>query len=84
MFENTFEDWGAQADALLQATQSYDHEKLALMLHSVPPMSSGDTESTLERLLTVGHKVWLTGTSNYTELDSHFPIFVDCLDALVR
>lgn len=83
IFEDTFANWSASADALIQATQSYDHERLALMLHSVPVLSDSDTETALLDLLAIGHSIWLTGTTNYTAFDSHSSAFVDCLDGLL-
>lgn len=83
IFEDTFANWTARADSLIQATQSYDRQKLALMLHSVPALSPADTESALQKLLSAGRSVWLTGTANYTQFDSYFSVFVGRLDALL-
>jgi hypothetical protein len=54
------------------------------MLHSVPDLTIIETVNTLRQLLAVGHSVWLTGTSNYTEFDEVLPLFIDCLAVLLR
>lgn len=82
IFEDTYANWTARRNALADATQSYDHKKLALMLHSVPKLSQSDTEATVQKLLGIGQSIWLTRGQNYTQLDSYFPVFVDCLDGL--
>jgi hypothetical protein len=83
VFENSFLNWTIQSPYLVEATSKYDRDKLALVLHSVPELDTIATESTLKSLLAVGYSVWMTGTSNYTELDAHFPVFVDRLAALL-
>jgi hypothetical protein len=84
IFENTYANWMAKADALIDATKSYDHERLALMLHSTPGLDHSATEQTLQKLLEVGHSMWVTETQNYTMLDSYFSVFVDVLDGLLN
>jgi hypothetical protein len=84
VFENSFVNWSIQAPTLAEATKLYDPGRLALVLHSVPELSVIETVITLGQLLTVGHSVWLTGDSNYTKLDEHFSVFVDCLATLLR
>ncbi|CAO2657841.1 Nn.00g071010.m01.CDS01 [Neocucurbitaria sp. VM-36] len=83
VFENSFINWTIQGPALAEATQTYDRTKLALFLHSVPDMSTNETEITLQQLLAVGHSIWLTGTQDYTDFDAVLPIFIDCLAALL-
>ncbi|KAF2677032.1 hypothetical protein K458DRAFT_164838 [Lentithecium fluviatile CBS 122367] len=83
IFKDTYGNWMTRKDALVQATQSYDHAKLALILHSVPKMSGSDTARTFKKLLSVGYSIWLTGTNDYTVLDSYFSVFVDGLDAML-
>ena len=84
IFENSFANWTAEGLQLTEATQSYDDRKLALMLHSVPDLTVIETATTLRQILAVGHSVWLTGTSNYTEFDGVLPLFIDCLAVLSR
>jgi hypothetical protein len=67
----------------MQETQSFDHERLAILVHTVPRLNSSDTKAILERILAVGQSVWLTETCNYTELDSMFAVVVNCLNELV-
>jgi hypothetical protein len=83
IFENSFANWTTANLELAEATKLYDRHKLALVLHSVPELNTISTELTLRQLLAVGHSVWLTGTNNYTDLDAHFPAFIDCLAALL-
>jgi hypothetical protein len=82
IFESTFSNWTALSAYLTDTTKPYDHNKLAVILHSVPQLSTVDTETTLRQLLAVGHSIWLTGTSNYTDFDTHFATFVERLAAL--
>jgi hypothetical protein len=82
IFENSFSNWTVEASALAEATKLYDRKRLGLVLHSVPQLSVVETEDTLRKLLAVGHSIWLTGNSNYTELDEHFSAFVNCLATL--
>jgi hypothetical protein len=82
VFENSFLNWTVQASALAEATKLYNPGSLALVLHSVPQLSTTDLEMTLRQLLTVGHNVWMTGDSNYTKLDEHFPQLIDGLAML--
>jgi hypothetical protein len=42
-----------------------------------------DTLTTLRQLLAVGHSIWLTGTSNYTEFDGILPVFIECFVLLL-
>ncbi|KAF2638318.1 hypothetical protein P280DRAFT_520336 [Massarina eburnea CBS 473.64] len=84
IFEDTYSNWTARADSLIQATQSCDHVNLALILHSVPALSRTDAESIIREAFMVGHSIWLTSTRDYTALDSHFSVLVDNLDALSR
>jgi hypothetical protein len=83
VFENSFSNWSSQGNVLADATKLYDHQKLAVILHSVPDLSIIDIETTLKQLLAVGHSVWLTGSSNYTNFDAHFPVLLDCLATLL-
>lgn len=84
IFENSFSNWSTENFKLAEATKQFNRDELALVVHSVPELSTIEIANTLSQLLAVGHSIWLTGTSNYTELDAHFPTFVDCLAALVR
>ena len=83
IFENSFSNWTVENIELAEATKLYDRNKLALVLHSVPELSTTATELTLRQLLAVGHSIWLTGTNNYTDLDAHFPAFIDLLAMLL-
>ncbi|KAJ4366249.1 hypothetical protein N0V83_007885 [Neocucurbitaria cava] len=83
VFENSFTNWSTQGTELAEATQSYDRQKLALFLHSVPDLTTNETETTLRQLLAVGHSVWLTVTPDYTEFDAFLPVFIDSLAALL-
>lgn len=53
------------------------------MLHSAPSLTSSGTKAILQRILALGHSIWLTETSNYTELDTHFSVLMNCLNELV-
>jgi hypothetical protein len=79
VFEDSYATWSAQSSKLADATKVYDRTKLAVVLHSVPDLSIVDTEATLLELLSVGRNVWLTGDSNYTKFDAHFPVLMSCL-----
>jgi hypothetical protein len=83
IFENAYSNWTIDSLSLAEATKLYDPNELAVVVHSVPDMSIIETESTLRSLLAVGHTVWLTETTDYTELDAHLPVFIECLDALM-
>jgi hypothetical protein len=83
IFENSFLNWTLQAPALAEATKLYDPGELALVLHSVPQLSAIDLGMTLRQLLMIGHTVWVTGDSNYTKLDEHFPQLIDGLSMLL-
>ncbi|KAI4622599.1 uncharacterized protein J4E87_006166 [Alternaria ethzedia] len=83
VFENSFSNWTTESGELFKATGSYDREKLALLVHSTPDLSILETASTLLQLLAVGRGIWLTGSSNYTELDGVLPAFIEGLDALL-
>jgi hypothetical protein len=84
VFEDAYGNWAAKADALFQATQSCDREKLALILHSAPHLNDGDTHTIVKHLLSIGHSIWVTGTNNYAALDPHLSVLIDGLDALVN
>ncbi|KAF2115111.1 Spherulation-specific family 4 [Lophiotrema nucula] len=83
VFEDAYVNWTMRSAALIDATKTFDHEKFALLLHSVPALNDVDTEIVLVNLMTVGHSVFLTGSSNYTAIDSYWPVFVNCLDTLL-
>ncbi|KAI4706654.1 hypothetical protein J4E89_008721 [Alternaria sp. Ai002NY15] len=83
VFENSFSNWTTESGELFKATGYYDREKLALLVHSTPDLSILETASTLLQLLAVGRGIWLTGSSNYTELDGVLPAFIEGLDALL-
>jgi hypothetical protein len=83
VFENSLSSWTTQGSALAEATRAYDRTKLALVVHSVPDLSVDQMLITLQQLLTVGHSLWLTSDSNYTMLDDHFEIFINCLATLL-
>ena len=82
IFEDSFSNWTVKQLDLAEATKLYDRKELALILHSVPELSTVVTELTLRQLLAVGHSVWLTGTNNYTDLDTHLPALIDLLALL--
>lgn len=84
MFENSLFNWTIQSADLAEETAKYDRDRLGLVTHSVPMLDTITTEITLRSLLAVGHSIWMTSTSNYTELDAHFPVFMDCLATLLR
>jgi hypothetical protein len=84
VFENSFSNWTAENLALAEATRAYNRTKLAIVVHSVPELSAIELSSTLKELLAVGHSLWLTGDSNYTNFDAHFPVFVASLAALLK
>jgi hypothetical protein len=84
VFEDSFSNWSAQRNVLVDTTKLYNREKLGVILHSVPDLNIVDTETTVEELLTVGHSVWLTGSDNYTDLDAHFSVLLDCLVTLLN
>lgn len=84
VFENSLASWTTQGSALTEATRAYDRTKLALMVHSVPVLSVDQMLLTLQQLLAVGHSLWLTSDSNYTMLDDHFELFIDCLATILR
>ena len=83
VFENSFSNWTTESGELFKATGSYDREKLALLVHSTPDLTILETANTLLQLLAVGRGIWLTGSSNYTELDGVLPTFIEGLDALL-
>jgi hypothetical protein len=83
VFEDSYANWKAQNSILANATKLYDRTKLAVVLHSAPELSIIDTEATLMELLSVGRNIWLTGDSNYTNLDTHFPVLISCLAAML-
>jgi hypothetical protein len=83
IFENSYSNWTIESLSLAEATRLYDPNELAVVVHSVPEMNTIETDSTLRSLLAVGQTIWLTETTDYTELDAHFPVFVECLDALL-
>ena len=83
VFENSLSSWTSQSSALAEATRAYDRTRLALVIHSVPDLSVDQMLITLQQLLAVGHSLWLTSDSNYTMLDDHFGVFIDCLAALL-
>jgi hypothetical protein len=82
VFENKFSIWPDHYVQLIDATKLYDRDKLAVILHSVPKLNAAEMETTLRQLLTVGHNIWLTGTDNYTGLDTHFHTFMERFAAL--
>jgi hypothetical protein len=82
VFENTFSIWLDHYVQLVDATKVYDRDKLAVILHSVPQLSTAEMEIMLRQLLTVGHSIWLTGSDDYTGLDTRFPTFMRCFAAL--
>lgn len=83
MFENSLASWTSQGSVLAEATKAYDRSKLALVVHSVPELSVDEMLITLKQLLAVGHSLWLTSDSNYTMLDDHFQVFINCLATLL-
>ncbi|KAF1835305.1 hypothetical protein BDW02DRAFT_588259 [Decorospora gaudefroyi] len=84
IFENSFSNWTEEGAEISEVTQAYDSRRLALLVHSMPDLTANETTSTLQQLLAVGHNIWLTGTSNYTEFDGVLPVFIDCLAALLN
>jgi hypothetical protein len=82
VFESMFSNWTALGVDLADATRLYDRNKLAIILHSVPELSTVDIETTLKQLLAGGHSIWLTGTNNYANFDTRFPTFIERLAAL--
>ncbi|KAH3907295.1 hypothetical protein HBI56_184430 [Parastagonospora nodorum] len=83
VFEDSYSSWIARHIDLTDATKRYDRTKLAVVLHSVPDLSIVETTTTLKELLSVGHSVWLTSSDNYTNLDAHFSVLLDCLVTLL-
>jgi hypothetical protein len=83
VFEYACGNWAVKANALFQATQSYDREKLALILHSVPHLGNGNTYRTLKELLSIGYSIWLTGSKIYAVFASYLPVFIAGFDALL-
>ncbi|KAH9863825.1 hypothetical protein J1614_009757 [Plenodomus biglobosus] len=83
IFENSFSNWTDEGIALANAAKSYDPGKLALVVHSVPDLTTSETESILRQLLAVGQCVWMTGTTSYTELDAVLLSFIDSLTHLL-
>lgn len=83
VFENSLSIWAIQSPSLTEATANYDRDKLAIVIHSLPDLDAITTEITLRSLLAVGESIWITTSRNYTELDAHFPVFIDCLAALL-
>ncbi|KAH7086574.1 Spherulation-specific family 4 [Paraphoma chrysanthemicola] len=84
VFEDTFLNWSTKKSELAEATAHHNRGELAVVVHSVPELSTIEIANTLLQLLAVGHSIWFTWTSNYTQLDAHFPTFIDCLAALLR
>lgn len=83
IFENTFSNWTSQNADLFEATQLYDRDKLAVILHSVPELTLIEALTTLQQMLQVGRSIWLTGSENYTHFDATMSIFVDSLAQLL-
>ncbi|KAF2273403.1 uncharacterized protein EI97DRAFT_156392 [Westerdykella ornata] len=83
IFEDTYDHWTRNADALIKATESYDRSKLAAMLHTTPQLNTTDTEETLRRVLALGRSFWLTQTRDYTGIDTYFRVFMDSLNKLL-
>jgi hypothetical protein len=83
VFENSLLNWAIQSPSLATATAKYDRDKLAIVIHSLPELDAVATETTLMSLLAVGQSIWITTSPNYTELDAHFPVFIDCLATLL-
>lgn len=83
VLENTYMYWSMNKAELAEMTKTYNREKLALLLHSVPGLSSVSAEMTMRELLAIGHSVWLTSSDNYTDLDANFSKFIDRLAALL-
>jgi len=69
---------------LLEATVSYEREKLALLVHSVPDLTIVETTGTLLQLLAVGRSIWLTASSDYSELDGVMSALIKGLAALLE
>jgi hypothetical protein len=69
---------------LLEATTLYDHEKLALLVHSVPDVTIVGSTETILQLLAVGRSIWLTASLDYTELDGVMSAFIEALAALLN
>ncbi|KAF2853420.1 hypothetical protein T440DRAFT_305753 [Plenodomus tracheiphilus IPT5] len=84
VFENSFSKWMDEGVALANAARLYEPRKLALVVHSVPDLSTIETELILRQLLAVGECVWLTGTASYTELDAVLFSFIDSLVELLN
>ncbi|KAF2205295.1 hypothetical protein GQ43DRAFT_362633 [Delitschia confertaspora ATCC 74209] len=83
VFEDTYSNWLAKADKLAEASSAYDPTALSCLLHSVPELSDTETDRLLQDILQIGNSIFLTGTNNYTRLDAHFPVYVECLDRLL-
>lgn len=85
VFEDAYANWTAKADNLTKGSTGYDRERLACLMHSVPSgLGSGAMQSLLRNMLQVGQSVYLTATTNYTQFDSYFPLFVDSFDRLIN
>jgi hypothetical protein len=76
-------NWTLANIQLAEVTESYDRDKLAVMVHSTPDLTTTTIKIVLRQMLAVGRSIWMTGSSNYTEFDDQLPIFVDRLAALL-
>ncbi|KAL5117248.1 hypothetical protein ACEQ8H_004807 [Pleosporales sp. CAS-2024a] len=83
VFENSFAYWSTQSSMLADVTSTYNRDKIAVVLHSVPDLGTLGIITTLSEVLAVGHSMWLTGSTNYTNLDALFPVVLECLVALL-
>lgn len=61
-----------------------NREKLALLVHSVPDLTTVDTASTLLQLLAVDRSIWLTAGSDSTDSDGVMSAFIEDLAALLN
>ncbi|KAI4943560.1 hypothetical protein J4E91_009197 [Alternaria rosae] len=84
IFENSFSNWTVEGGELFKATDSYDREKLALLVHSTPDLTILETASMLLQLLALGRSIWMTASSDYTDLDGVLPAFIEGVAALLR
>jgi hypothetical protein len=83
IFEDSFSNWTLKSEELSEATEQYDGDSLALLMHSTPDLTIVETNRLVLQLLAVGRSMWLTASSDYRGLDGVLPMFIDCLDALL-
>lgn len=73
-----------QSTGVVAGTAWRNRENLALLVHSVPDLTTVDTASTLLQLLAVDRNIWLTAGSDSTNSDGVMSAFIEDLAALLN